>query len=569
MSNNGRRARAKRVLMESLECRQLLTVLTFDPGAAIDGTPINQSCGDRVVSTSQNGFKYGATGGITPNVTVTYGPNAPDVRQWSTAYGDLTNVIYPGLTAGGLLDVNLTADLGFEAQLNAVDLGGKNGRNFTVKSVQVFDGADNLLFSQNNVVISGSSHTRLVFSNLDSRTLRLRIDASNLGADMDKVGLDNLEFAQISGTSAVGDGFADVVLGFKGGPNGPYGGEHSDISAKPVSLGVVLGDDPSTDVNYLSLPTNSYVTVGFVDETVVDGPGPDIAIRELVDNGEKANVYISSDGMNFTLLGLARGGRTTKLDLSTIGFKGVVRAVRVIGLDNGGTSPGFDLINVQAMTGSMKPTDDVSKSFVFASMAANGAVSVSGTSKPDRITLKSTIGMIDVTLNGRTMVFDSGATKSISIQSGAGNDSISIGSGIIGCYVSAGGGDDVISGGDGNDTLTGGAGKNKLFGNGGKDRLNGSGSRDYLDGGIGDDRLYGNGGNDTLLGNAGVDRLFAGDGNDILYGGSSNDKLYGQAGADTLIGQGQSDSYDGGSGTDVAYVDKLDSAWVSVEKIIK
>ncbi len=552
--------------MESLERRQLLTVLTFDPATGADGTAVSQSYGDRVVSASQGGFNYGTAGGPTPNIGVTYGPNSTDVRRWGTAYGDLANVVFPGTNAAGLLDIKLSADLDFKGQLNSIDLAGKNGRDFTVKSIQIFDGADHVLFSQNNVLVAGTGHTHLTFPAMSSRVVRLRIDSSNLGADQDKVGIDNIEFSQITDHVSEGDGFADVVLGFKDGPTGPYGGEHSDVIAKQVSLGVVLGDDPTTDVNYLSLPTNSFVTLGFADETIVDGPGDDFVVRELVDNGEKANVFISSDGISFTLIGQALGGKSTKFDLSKIGFKGVMRAVKIVGLDNGGASPGFDLVNVQALTGSMKPGDATSKSFIFGTMNAAGALTITGTSKADAITLTSLIGKIDVTLNGRTMVYDAGVAKSIVIQSGAANDKVVIGKKIIGCYVSAGDGDDLISGGDGNDTLTGGAGRNKLYGNAGKDRLNGSGGRDYIEGGLGDDRLYGNAGNDILIGGAGVDRLFAGDGDDILYGGASNDKLYGDAGNDTLIGQGQADLCDGGAGKkDLAYLDKLDPNCINAE----
>lgn len=579
MSYDRRRARTKKLhgfrfpQVESLERRQLLTALTFGTAPVADGTVVPQNYGNRVQSASQDGFTYGTSGGPTPNVTVGYGPVASNVYRSSSGYGDLSNAIYPGLSAGGLLDIRLSADLNFEAQLNSIDLAGANGQNYTIKSITLYDGADHVLFSQNNVLVAGSGHTHLTFPTPTSRVLRLRIDTSNLGANEDKVALDNIDFSQITGQSSAGDGFADVVLGYynsgAGLMNTPYGGVNSTETPQAVSLGVVLGGDPGTNVNYLSLPTGSSVTVGFADETVVDGPGADLVIRELANNGERAHVYVSSDGVNFTYLGLAKAGRSSKFDLASIGFTGVVRAVKVVGLNNGGASPGFDLVNVQAMTHSMRPADDISKGFVFAGMDAKGTLSVSGTSGNDLILLSTTMGMIDVMRNGQTMSFDSGITKFISINAGAGNDKVGIGSGIIGCYVFGGDGNDSISGGAGNDTLSGGAGKNALYGNGGDDRLNGSGSRDYLVGGLGNDRLYGNGGNDTLIGGPGVDHLFGGDGNDILYGGSSNDKLYGGAGDDTLIGQGQSDLYDGGPGIDTAYIDKYDWYWTNVENIIR
>src|SRR6185436_15625121 len=119
----------------------------------------------------------------------------------------------------------------------------------------------------------------------------------------------------------------------------PYGGDHSDVSAIPVSLGVVTGDDPTADVNYLSLAKNSSVTVAFADELVQDAPGTDLVVRELVDNGEQAKVYASSDFVNFALLGTAKAGRSNKFDLAAVGFTGIVRAVRIIGQDTFGESP--------------------------------------------------------------------------------------------------------------------------------------------------------------------------------------------------------------------------------------
>ena len=92
----------------------------------------------------------------------------------------------------------------------------------------------------------------------------------------------------------MGDGYADVVLNYHDsgvGPiAGPYGGDTADESAQPVGLGVVLGGDPDVP-DYLSLPTGSSVTVGFADETIVDNPGADLGVSELVDTGEQRKCF--------------------------------------------------------------------------------------------------------------------------------------------------------------------------------------------------------------------------------------------------------------------------------------
>ncbi len=165
------------------------------------------------------------------------------------------------------------------------------------------------------------------------------------------------------GAHAATLGFADVVLEFfdsGAGPiAGPYGGTFPGGPGFPipVSTDVVLGDDPGPTgfTDFLSLPTGSFVTVGFTDETVVDGVGNDIFITEVAGQGEKADVFVSSNLVDFTFLGTADDGVTTAFDLATIGFSTPVQAIKIVGLDNLGGSPGFDVVNVKVLPGSIGP----------------------------------------------------------------------------------------------------------------------------------------------------------------------------------------------------------------------
>ncbi len=156
-------------------------------------------------------------------------------------------------------------------------------------------------------------------------------------------------------------GYADVVLDYwdsgTGIMAGPYGGEFPGGIGFPVSVStsVVLGDDPGPSVDFLSLPTGSYVTVGFLDEIVFDGVGNDIFVQEIGGNGEKADVYISSDDITYEFLGTAVDNVTTAFDLSDIGYVDMVSSVKIVGLDNLGGSPGFDVVNVQALPQSFDP----------------------------------------------------------------------------------------------------------------------------------------------------------------------------------------------------------------------
>lgn len=167
---------------------------------------------------------------------------------------------------------------------------------------------------------------------------------------------------------ALSFGYADVVLDYfdsGAGPlAGPYGGEFPGGIGfpVPVSTDVVLGDDPNPNINFLSLPTGSYVVVGFLDELVFDGVGDDIFIEEIGGNGERADIFVSSllstSFLDFTYLGTAIDNALTGFDLASIGFTDTVKSVWITGLDNGGASPGFDVVNVQGLPQSIIPDPD-------------------------------------------------------------------------------------------------------------------------------------------------------------------------------------------------------------------
>jgi len=152
-------------------------------------------------------------------------------------------------------------------------------------------------------------------------------------------------------------GFADIVLEYfdsgAGTIAGPYGGEFPGGIGfpVPVSPDVVLGAE-GVIPDFLSLPTGSFVTVGFLDEIVFDGAGNDIFIDETGNGGERAEVFVSSDDSLYVLLGIAETNGVTAFDLGAIGFTDFVTSVRVVGLDNGGGSPGFDVANIQVLPGS-------------------------------------------------------------------------------------------------------------------------------------------------------------------------------------------------------------------------
>lgn len=148
---------------------------------------------------------------------------------------------------------------------------------------------------------------------------------------------------------------ANTVIEFfdsgNGSQPGPYGGTFDD-SPKPVPLSFATDGNANT---FVSLPTGSFITLGFAGAQIFNGAGDDIFISELGNGAEDASVFVSSDfGSTFTFLGTAFGNTTTGLDLNDIpGFTGFINAVKVVGLDNGGSSPGFDLAFIQGLEGSV------------------------------------------------------------------------------------------------------------------------------------------------------------------------------------------------------------------------
>jgi len=121
----------------------------------------------------------------------------------------------------------------------------------------------------------------------------------------------------------------------------------------------------------------------------------------------------------------------------------------------------------------------------------------------------------------------------LTVNGGAGNDTITWTYGTTGITIDAGDGDDFV---DNNDADV---------------------ANDSIDGGNGNDTIYARGGNDTLIGGAGNDILHAEDGNDSLVGGAGADVLNGGSGNDTLVVSNDvvtGESYDGSVGTDTLQI---------------
>lgn len=154
--------------------------------------------------------------------------------------------------------------------------------------------------------------------------------------------------------------------------------------------------------------------------------------------------------------------------------------------------------------------------------AGTGQLIVTGTTSADTIEVSEDANqVINVTGAGTCPGYSESQLFSIEILADAGNDAVTIDTGVS-QFIQV-----TIFGGDGADTLTGGDGL---------DSINGDAGADSLMGGLNNDTLNGGDDADTLLGQAGNDSLDGGAGNDSLDGGSNDDTLVGGIGADTLSG---------------------------------
>ncbi len=201
------------------------SVLTFQISDATNNQSINQNYGDNISAFSVGTFTYGSAGGLTPNVTVSYGPatrgigstvdcgspyppadNTGCVYWWSGDFGDLTTPVIAQLGRGATYDgkilVTLVADPGYWVSLSSLDLAGYYTTSMDpINGVTVTDGSDVLLNSQLGITVParGVGHASLSFTGIYASTLKITMDASNLANFQgENVGLSNLQFSQLA-----------------------------------------------------------------------------------------------------------------------------------------------------------------------------------------------------------------------------------------------------------------------------------------------------------------------------------------------------------------------------------
>jgi hypothetical protein len=115
----------------------------------------------------------------------------------------------------------------------------------------------------------------------------------------------------------------------------------------------LVGPPPSA-ASAVTLPMDHWVDLAFSGR-LADGAGEDIVVVETGQAGEQALLFVTDGADREYLLTRLEASNSQKQELSCLGvdLAGVTlpfvpRAVRVVGLDLGGQSPGFDLSNVVA-----------------------------------------------------------------------------------------------------------------------------------------------------------------------------------------------------------------------------
>jgi hypothetical protein len=122
-------------------------------------------------------------------------------------------------------------------------------------------------------------------------------------------------------------------------------------------------------------------------------------------------------------------------------------------------------------------------------LVGNGTLVVNGTAGDDRLDLSLTGQTLTVKVNNTApYTFDYRKVKRVFVSALEGNDSVSVGAGIMGAVIDGGIGNDTLSGGAGADTINGHVGNDVLLGNAGEDWLTGGAGFDTVNGGAGRDR---------------------------------------------------------------------------------
>jgi len=98
---------------------------------------------------------------------------------------------------------------------------------------------------------------------------------------------------------------------------------------------------------FVSIDVPETLVLAFTDNSVGDGPGADLAIRELYNCPATVDVFAGEDNVTYVHLGTI--SRTVEFDLADYPTLGYVNYLKLVGLDDDGEHPGYDLDAAEAL----------------------------------------------------------------------------------------------------------------------------------------------------------------------------------------------------------------------------
>lgn len=136
-------------------------------------------------------------------------------------------------------------------------------------------------------------------------------------------------------------------------PDGTWQSSGSQIGVPVVPQEWLVGPPPS-ELSAVTIPEDHWVNLAFSGQ-IANDPGSDLIILEAGMMGEQALVFLTDGKDQEYVVGLAEADWTNRQDMSRIEIDlsnnpapFVARGVRIVGVDFGGGSPGFDLASIQA-----------------------------------------------------------------------------------------------------------------------------------------------------------------------------------------------------------------------------
>jgi len=103
----------------------------------------------------------------------------------------------------------------------------------------------------------------------------------------------------------------------------------------------------ANDGNHVSIDIPETLILAFTDNTAYDGTGNDLKIFQVIGGDSNVDIYASKDNITYVYLG--RTAYDVEYDLSNYSGLTYVNYLKFVGLDNGGSSAGFDLDAVGAL----------------------------------------------------------------------------------------------------------------------------------------------------------------------------------------------------------------------------